>query len=197
MSAMAYAALLRAINVGGNSKVEMPRLRAALERIGLDRVRTYINSGNVVFSAPAAAAGRLRARIEAAIEAEFGFPVMTLIRTTEEMQMVMAALPDDWVTDREYRCEVLFNDDFTTADAVARLPFTAGIEETRFAPGAVIYRIRLDLRTRSRLTRMVGTDLYRQITARNSTTVRTLYSMLLSTDAAAGEDSDVTSVARS
>ena len=190
---MAYAALLRGINVGGNSKVEMPRLRATFERVGVDRVRTYINSGNVVFAAPTADRAALRAEIEAAIAAEFGVPITTVLRTTDEMRLVLEAFPDDWANGGDHRCEVLFSDGFTTPAAIGRLPFTAGIEETRFAPGAIIYRIPLHLRTRSRLTRMVGTDLYRTITARNCNTARKLLELLVATDAAE-EDSRMSSV---
>jgi uncharacterized protein (DUF1697 family) len=43
-------ALLRGINVGGNKRVEMARLRELMEDLGYSDVRTYVNSGNVVFS---------------------------------------------------------------------------------------------------------------------------------------------------
>ena len=44
-----YAALLRAVNVGGTGKLPMPELRAMCESVGFSKVRTYIASGNVVF----------------------------------------------------------------------------------------------------------------------------------------------------
>ncbi|MEA5076670.1 MAG: DUF1697 domain-containing protein, partial [Coriobacteriia bacterium] len=47
---MRYLALLRGVNVGGANKVKMAELRRAFESAGMVDVRTYINSGNVVFS---------------------------------------------------------------------------------------------------------------------------------------------------
>jgi len=49
---VAYVALLRGINVGGKNLIGMPALKAAFEAEGFDEVRTYIQSGNVLFSAP-------------------------------------------------------------------------------------------------------------------------------------------------
>ena len=67
-----YVALLRGINVGGNRTVEMKRLKAALECIGLDDVRTYINSGNVIFESDEVDRPRLAGVLEDAIAADFG-----------------------------------------------------------------------------------------------------------------------------
>ena len=48
---MKYIALLRGINVGGKNKVEMPRLKTLFESLGYTDVHTYINSGNIIFTA--------------------------------------------------------------------------------------------------------------------------------------------------
>ncbi len=57
---MTYVALLRGINVGGNRKVEMKRLKATFERAGFADVRTYINSGNVIFGSESTDAASTR-----------------------------------------------------------------------------------------------------------------------------------------
>lgn len=66
-----YVALLRGINVGGKNKIKMTELRSALENIGLSRVKTYIQSGNVLFESSDAEA-TVRQRIEQEIAAVFG-----------------------------------------------------------------------------------------------------------------------------
>ena len=80
----AYIALLRAVNVGGTGKLPMTELKAMCEAAGLERVRTYIASGNVVFSSPLAE-GAVRAAIEKPLEAYAGKPVGVLVRTAAEM----------------------------------------------------------------------------------------------------------------
>lgn len=74
-----FAALLRGVNVGGHNRVPMPELRALCAELGWADVRTYVQSGNVVFAAegePAALEGAL----EAGIERRFGFSVPVLVR---------------------------------------------------------------------------------------------------------------------
>jgi uncharacterized protein (DUF1697 family) len=82
-------ALLRGVNVGGNKRVEMARLRALLEELGYRDVRTYVNSGNVVFSGPR----RSEQHLEAAIAKTFGFEVPVVLRTRDELADVVRANP--------------------------------------------------------------------------------------------------------
>src|SRR3954449_4259754 len=84
-------ALLRGINVGGHKKVPMARLREVLEGAGFEDVRTYVQSGNVVLTAPARRAPKVGREIEQAIEDAFGFDVAVVMRTRDEI----AALVED------------------------------------------------------------------------------------------------------
>jgi uncharacterized protein (DUF1697 family) len=77
---MIYVALLRGINVGGKTKVAMAALRDICESVGCEDVVTYIQSGNVVLKSKLSAE-KLRAELEAAIAAEFGFSPAVMIRS--------------------------------------------------------------------------------------------------------------------
>ena len=66
-----YVALLRGINVGGKNAVPMPALKASFEDAGFREVRTYIQSGNVVFDAPSASQADLTRRIEGILRKAF------------------------------------------------------------------------------------------------------------------------------
>lgn len=81
----AYAALLRGINVSGRRLVPMAELRSLLADIGCNGVRTYIQSGNVVFTSAGASAG-LERQLEQAIEQEFGFFVPVVVRAASALQ---------------------------------------------------------------------------------------------------------------
>src|SRR3954447_20855956 len=89
-----WVALLRAINVGGR-KVPMAELRTLCEELGLTDVRTYIASGNVVLRSPLRSAGKVRALLEPALEERFGFPVVVVVRTPEQLRAVVDVLPFD------------------------------------------------------------------------------------------------------
>jgi uncharacterized protein (DUF1697 family) len=105
---MRTIALLRGINVGGSKKVPMADLRALMERLGFEDVKTYVQSGNVVFSGPRRAARTVAREIEAGIVEQFGFEVAITIRTRDELAAVVAANPLREVATEDRRHQVMF-----------------------------------------------------------------------------------------
>jgi uncharacterized protein (DUF1697 family) len=87
-----YVALLRAVNVGGTGKLPMAELRAMCESLGFASVRTYIASGNVVFSSKLTEKA-VKTKLERALETYAGKPVGVLIRTAAELAAVLDANP--------------------------------------------------------------------------------------------------------
>ena len=91
-----WVALLRGINVGGHHKVPMADLRELLARVGFTDVRTYIQSGNVVFRSPeVTGAEPIAAAISDAIDAEFGFRVPVVARPLDEIVHIAESHPGD------------------------------------------------------------------------------------------------------
>jgi len=90
-----FVALLRAVNVSGQNGIPMAELRASMAASGYDDVRTYLQSGNIVFAAAAAAAAEqeLAAEIHQLIAREFGHDVKALVLTAAELARVAAANP--------------------------------------------------------------------------------------------------------
>jgi len=87
-----YAALLRAVNVGGTGKLPMSELRAMCVSVGFSNVRTYIASGNVVFESKLSESS-VKAKLERCLETYAGKPVGILIRTGTELAAVLANNP--------------------------------------------------------------------------------------------------------
>ncbi|WP_114391260.1 DUF1697 domain-containing protein [Notoacmeibacter marinus] len=85
-------ALLRAVNVGGTGKLPMAELRGMAEDVGFDNVRTYIQSGNLVFSSSDAMPDARKA-LEQRLEDYAGKPVGVILRTAQEMHRVFDANP--------------------------------------------------------------------------------------------------------
>ena len=83
----AYVALLRAVNVGGTSKLPMADLKRIAEGLGFKSARTYIASGNLIFSSDDTEA-QVRSRLEAAIASQMAKPVPVMIRTAAEIEAV-------------------------------------------------------------------------------------------------------------
>ena len=84
-------ALLRGINVSGHKKIKMPELKTMFENLGFTNVRTYIQSGNVVFESDSGE--DLESKISTKILNQFGFEVSVICRTSEEMKQVVKRNP--------------------------------------------------------------------------------------------------------
>ncbi len=88
----AFVALLRAVNVGGTGKLAMSELKAMCEELGFGSVRTYIASGNVVFTSRKAEAA-IKSALEKRLQDYAGKPVGVLVRNAAEMAQVAADNP--------------------------------------------------------------------------------------------------------
>ena len=90
----AYAALLRAINLGSRNKISMPDLRRLFEEgLGADDVHTHVQSGNVVFRVPERSAAKVEAAVEKRIADDLGLDITVLVRTKAQLAKVVAASP--------------------------------------------------------------------------------------------------------
>jgi uncharacterized protein (DUF1697 family) len=88
-----WVALLRGINVTGHKPILMERLRGLFKSMGFDNVRTYVQSGNVVFEAASDTRDALARKIGEAIRRDFGFSIVVILRTSEELEKVVKRNP--------------------------------------------------------------------------------------------------------
>ena len=173
-------ALLRGINVGGHRKIPMAELSALCDETGFTKARTYIQSGNIVFSA-AGAAPSAEKKLEKALLARFGFPVDVLVRTASEWTAHLAANPLAEAAEAEpNRVVLLLSKAPPARDAVAALRPRAVTGERIEAAGDAIWihypagQATTKL-SPSLLDRLVGSP----VTARNWRTVAKLAEMAL------------------
>lgn len=88
-----WAAFLRGINVGGNKKVPMAELRAALGKAGFQNVRTLLASGNVLFDSLEKAGGPAGKKFENVVETTFGFHADVILRSAAELRILVRSDP--------------------------------------------------------------------------------------------------------
>jgi uncharacterized protein (DUF1697 family) len=113
-----FIALLRAVNVGGTGKLPMSDLKHLCEELGFARVRTYIASGNVVFTS-GKSEGAVKTALEASLEAYAGKPVGVSVRSASEMAHVLADNP--FPDAPANRTMAVFLDRAPAADALASI----------------------------------------------------------------------------
>ena len=103
-----YVALLRGINVGGKNKLPMKDLAEIFVEAGCDGVRTYIQSGNVIFRASSSVASELSVRVTARIAERFGIRAPVQTRTAEQLRDVVFNNPFLLAGEAEETLHVMF-----------------------------------------------------------------------------------------
>lgn len=167
-------ALLRGINVGKAKRIAMADLRAIVADLGYRDVRTLLNSGNVVFSAPASIRGDAARRIEAALEERTGVRARVTVIDAEELEAALRAHPLERIaTDPSRLLLVVLAD---PADRSKLLP----LAKRDFAPEAFALGLRISFAwcadgiLESPLWAEIGRALRDGVTSRNLATMRKL-----------------------
>jgi uncharacterized protein (DUF1697 family) len=174
---MKQVALLRGINLGPTRRVPMADLRTLFEEAGYANVRTYVQSGNIVFSSDATPAA-LERECERLIAERFGFDVPVVVRTRDELARVVATNPLADVADRPKRYQVSFMRDELDSATVERLRGLVADTEALVVDGREVYAWHPEGVARSKLwNSLAGSGLGTTSTARNWTTVTTLLEM--------------------
>ena len=174
-----HVALLRGINVGGNNLIRMPALADAFADAGYGNVRTYIQSGNVLFTTPGAAVSQLEEELERMLDERFGLRIRVVTRSRAQLADTVASAPQDHGSP-QLRSDVIFLKHPLTVDAaLAAFPdLREGVDSVAPGPGA-IYFSRVDAEaSRSRLSKIVGTPNYQHMTIRNWRTTTRLLDLL-------------------
>ena len=104
-----WVAFLRGVNVGGHRVVKMERLRALFGELGFENVRTYIQSGNVLFDSKKTSRAALEKAIDGHLEAALGFDVRSFVRKSTDLHALIARDPFSEVeVDEDTRLMVMF-----------------------------------------------------------------------------------------
>lgn len=172
-SSQTRIALLRAVNVSGSGKLAMADLRAFLEAMGLEDVRTLLQTGNAVFGGGSAAAAELEAGLEREARARLGLDTTFFIRGAAEWREMIAANPFPREAARDpTRTVALLLKDASEEAKLEDLRAAIGGRETVAAIGRTLYALYPDGQGRSKLTlTLIERKLGTRATARNWNTV--------------------------
>ena len=174
-----YVALLRGINVGGKNIIKMAALSACFEMQGFSDVATYIQSGNVIFSATGAQAELVR-RIEAALAKSFSYRASVVLRNQKQLQDTIRRAPAGFGTEpATYRYDALFlRPEITAAAALELLPTNPAVDAIHAGPGVIYFSRLIAKATQSRLSRVAAMPVYQSMTIRNWNTTTALLRMM-------------------
>ena len=136
---MRYVALLRGINVGGNTMIKMAELKRSFESLGLKNVVSYVNSGNLAFDSRSIAEKTLIKRLEDVIEMDFGKRVQVMVREQREIEKIITANPYEGEYESHKEMHVLFLKEEIPEGKMTELRAAAPAKERFTAIGREIY----------------------------------------------------------
>ena len=174
-----YLALLRGINVGGNKKVDMKKLKVMFEGLNFDNVSTYINSGNILFSSKEKDIKKLTEIMEKEFEKVFKFEVKFLLRDSEKILNLCKSLPEDFTNDKNQKTDILFLwEEYDKKSSLNLIEINKDVDNLIYVKGAIIWNLNKMDYSKSRMHKFIGTIVYKNMTARNVNTVRKLNELL-------------------
>ena len=175
-----FISLFRGINVGGHQAVRMNELKELHESLGLKDVITYINSGNVVFTSDDADPAQLPKQIEDAFAQKFGFHANVLVRTSTQLEDIIANNPFQNQPMKESKwVVVLFLTTLPESTALEDLQKTYTGPEELYLIGQELYIYYPNGIGRSKLTlTMIEKKLKTSGTGRNWNTILQLQKMI-------------------
>ena len=171
-----YICLMRGINVGGNNLIDMKTLKAVFEALGFTNVRTYINSGNVLFQSESRDWKELTDICKDAINSALTLDIDMMVLPADELSEAMAAAPDWWGDNPEDKHNAIFVMPPATCEEIMEGigEIKPQYEKVACAGPIIFWSASLANFSRTRWSQLVKTKYYKNVTIRNSNTARKL-----------------------
>ena len=174
-----YIALLRGINVGGKNIIKMEQLKQVFDEMGFFDVKTYIQSGNVIFRTSKNDKLMLTERIENQLQKSFSCEIKTLVITANDLKETIEFAPENFGSEPEkFRYDVWFLlPPAKVNDVVSKLCLREGVDLLH-AGNNVIYTYRLTSQMgKSHFSKIIQTQIYKYLTIRNWNTTKKLFEL--------------------
>ena len=174
-----YLALIRGINVGGKSLIKMADLREELASVGLKEIRTYIQSGNVLFKSNSKNSLKLGTLIKRTLLDRFNVDAGVAVFTKPEWEDIIAAAPKWWGVNKEWKHNLMVMTAPGELEEVLQAigELKPGIEDCQ--PGNRVFYQGMSLQFLGRTTtgKLAAKPIYKQLTIRNYNTATKLLAL--------------------
>jgi len=168
-----YLALLRGIIVGGNNVIAKEDLKQCFEDLGCENVRTYIQSGNILFRNTSKSIRKLTGLIEKGLSQRFDYAARAVVMSAAQYSAAIAASPDKWGQADDQKHNALFTlSDITPEQVVSQLPpAKPNIETVGVGPGVVFSSVSKKHLSKTTMMVLSKSSTYKLLTVRNHNTV--------------------------
>lgn len=170
---MKFLALLRGINVGGKNIISKEELRQLFMDLGFENVRTYIQSGNILFRSGRKSPKELAKSIEKELSARFSYAARAVVLSYEQYKSAVESAPESWGKDNQYHHNALFLlGDITLKKLSAELPpQKPEMEAVTLGEKVIFWSASKENLTKTSYMKLAKLPIYQQVTIRNHNTV--------------------------
>lgn len=173
-----YVAFLRGINVGGKNIIKMDALRAEFEKAGFQCVRTYIQSGNVIFQSDSTKNIEIEKEIEKILSDKFKYQAKVLIRSTKDMENIIVHFPKIF-NNKKWKHNVIFlSNTINSKNILKNLEIKKDIEEHSYYNGVLFRSAKMDKITSSNMLKLSTRKEYKEMTVRNVNTTKKILELM-------------------
>ena len=168
-----FVSLLRGISVGGKNLISKEELRHFFEDLGFKNVRTYIQSGNILFRSDRKSSEELTKTIEEGLSARFSYAARAAILSYDQYNSDVQSAPDGWGSDGQQKHNALFTlGNITPKEVLAELPTPKKqIETVTVGLNVVFWSVSEKNLTKTTLMKLPMASVYQKVTVSNHNTV--------------------------
>jgi uncharacterized protein (DUF1697 family) len=173
-----YVAFLRGINVGGNNLIKMDVLRQVFEGIGFKSVKTYIQSGNVLFESALADKDVIQEKISKALHPLFKVKIKVIVRSKKDIARTVANFPKIFEKS-DWKHNVIFlSEELDSKSILNRLEIRNDIEAVSYCPGVLFWSAKKATITKSKMLKLSTRKEYQEMTVRNVNTTKKILELI-------------------
>ena len=167
-----FLALLRGINVGGRNIISKEDLKDCFEKLGYESVRTYIQSGNILFRSEITDTKELTATIEQGLSKRFNYDAQAVIISQRKYKSMLSKAHDNWGEDEDWKHNAMFLLSGTTPKKVLSqiADPKVNIETVSHSTGIIFWSTLKKQQTKATVMKLAAHPVYKQMTVRNHNT---------------------------
>lgn len=173
-----YVALLRAINVGGNNIIKMNDLKEEFEKIGFENVKTYIQSGNVLFESKITNKEKIEKTIEKALSNKFMYSARVIIRNQLEMENTIVNFPKIFENENWKHNICFLSNAIDSKNIITQFEIKKEIEEISYSMGVIFWSAKTEFLTKSTMIKLSSKKEYKEMTIRNINTTKKILELM-------------------
>ena len=179
MEKVKYLVLLRGINVGGKNIIKMNELKKIFEELKFTDVKTYIQSGNVIFNGYENDKLKLAKKIEKSLFKKLNNRINIAILTVSEIDNVVNKKPKKFGDDKENKYDVIYLiEPLKTKDAIKEIKTKEGVDKMYEGDNVLYISRSINDLSKSYFSKIIKTPIYENITIRNWNTTKKLYKLM-------------------